>query len=186
MEIISLEDIADIYDSISLELMELDDEKDYIAVYGKRDLICELFAMMITDGYSFKYADCDFMDEILKDRVYMMFVREDCGVSIEPAISSKGVVMSHDAKTAFIFMDDIIILSINNFLSSKNIKDLIDKGYIEWNDLKSIGINEKFINYIKRNDRQKIEFGYRPLSKIEKESTEIYFWGIPSSGKSCA
>lgn len=74
----------------------------------------------------------------------------------------------------------------NNFLSSKNIKDLIDKGYIEWNDLKSIGINEKFINYIKRNDRQKIEFGYRPLSKIEKESTEIYFWGIPSSGKSCA
>ena len=106
MEIISLEDIADIYDSISLELMELEDEKDYIAVYGKRDLIRELFEMMITDGYSFRYADCDFMDDMLKDRVYMMFVREDCGVSIEPAISSKGVVMSHDAKTAFIFMDD--------------------------------------------------------------------------------
>ena len=106
MEIIGLEDITDIYGLIGAELMELEDEKDYVAVYGKRDLICELFEMMITDGYSFRYADCDFMDDMLKDRVYMMFVREDCGVSIEPAISSKGVVMSHDAKTAFIFMDD--------------------------------------------------------------------------------
>ena len=106
MEIIGLEDITDIYGLIGAELMELEDEKDYVAVYGKRDLICELFEMMITDGYSFRYADCDFMDDMLKDMVYMMFVRQDCGVSIEPAISSKGVVMSHDAKTAFIFMDD--------------------------------------------------------------------------------
>ena len=106
MEIIGLEDITDIYDSIGLSLMELGDEEDYVAVYGKRDLICELFAMMITDGYSFKYADCDFMDEILKDRVYMMFVRKDCGVSIEPAYCSKGTPTMHDAKTAFIFMDD--------------------------------------------------------------------------------
>lgn len=106
MEIISLEDIADIYDSISLELMELDDEKDYIAVYGKRDLIRELFEMMIIDGYSFRYADCDFMDEVLKDTVYMMFVHSDCGVSIEPAYGKKGTPIIHDAKTVFIFMDD--------------------------------------------------------------------------------
>ena len=106
MEIISLEDITDIYDFIGIELMELENEKDYIAVYGKRDLICELFEMMIADGYSFRYADCDFMDEMLKDRVYMMFVRQDCGVSIEPAHCSKGTPIMHDAKTAFIFMDD--------------------------------------------------------------------------------
>ena len=106
MEIIGLEDITDIYDSIGLALMELEDEKDYIVVYGKRDLICELFEMMITDGYSFRYADCDFMDEMLKDTVYMMFVRQDCGVSIEPAYGKKGVPIIHDAKTAFIFMDD--------------------------------------------------------------------------------
>ena len=106
MEIIGLEDITDIYDFIGLALMELEDEKDYIVVYGKRDLICELFEMMITDGYSFRYADCDFMDEMLKDTVYMMFVRQDCGVSIEPAYGKKGVPIIHDAKTAFIFMDD--------------------------------------------------------------------------------
>ena len=106
MEIIGIEDITDIYDSIGLALMELEDEKDYIVVYGKRDLICELFEMMITDGYSFRYADCDFMDEMLKDTVYMMFVRQDCGVSIEPAYGSKGIPTMHDAKTAFIFMDD--------------------------------------------------------------------------------
>ena len=106
MEIIGLEDITDIYDSIGLSLMELEEEKDYVAVYGKRDLICELFEMMITDGYSFRYADCDFMDEALKDRVYMMFIRQDCGVSIEPAHCSKGTPIMHDAKTSFIFMDD--------------------------------------------------------------------------------
>lgn len=106
MEIIGLEDITDIYDSIGLSLMELENEKDYIAVYGKRDLICELFEMMITDGYFFRYANCDFMDEMLKDRVYMMFVHQDCGVSIEPAHCSKGTPTMHDAKTAFIFMDD--------------------------------------------------------------------------------
>lgn len=106
MEIISLEDIIDIYDIIGSELMGLEDEKDYIAVYGKRDLICDLFEIMITDGYSFRYADCDFMDEVLKDRVYMMFIRQDCGVSIEPAHCSKGTHIMHDAKTSFIFMDD--------------------------------------------------------------------------------
>lgn len=106
MEIVALEDITDIYDSIGTELMQLENEKDYIAVYGKRDLICELFEMMIIDGYSFRYADCDFMDEMLKDRVYMMFVRQDCGVSIEPAHCSKGTPIMHDAKTTFIFMDD--------------------------------------------------------------------------------
>ena len=106
MEIVAFEGVTDIYDSIGIELMELKNEKDYIAIYGKHDLICELFEMMIADGYSFKYADCDFMDEILKDRVYMMFVRQDCGVSIEPAHCSKGTPIMHDAKTAFIFMDD--------------------------------------------------------------------------------
>lgn len=106
MDIVALKDITDIYDSIGIELMELENEKDYIAVYGKRDLICELFEMMITDGYHFRYADCDFMDEMLKDRVYMMFVRQDCGVSIEPAYGEKGNVIGHDANTAFIFMDD--------------------------------------------------------------------------------
>ncbi len=106
MEIFALEDITDIYDSIGLSLMELENEKDYIAVYGKRDLINELFEMMIADGYSFRYADCDFIDEMLKDRVYMMFVHQDCGVSIEPAHCSKGTPTMHDAKTAFIFMDD--------------------------------------------------------------------------------
>jgi hypothetical protein len=106
MEIISLEDILDVYNSIGLELFQLENEKDYIAVYGKRDLICELFEMMIADGYSFRYADCDFMDEMLKDRVYMMFVRQDCGISIEPAYGEKGKPIIHDAKTAFIFMDD--------------------------------------------------------------------------------
>ena len=108
MEIVSFEDIDDLYNSIGIELMNLDstDDHDYIVVYGKRDLMVELFEMMITDGYSFGYADFDAMDELRKDDVYMMFIRANCVISVEPAISTSGVVMGHDAKTALISMED--------------------------------------------------------------------------------
>ena len=50
MEIVSFDDIEDVYDAIGIELMHLEDEEDYIAVYGKIDLIKELFTTMISDG----------------------------------------------------------------------------------------------------------------------------------------
>lgn len=108
MEIVSFEDIDDLYNSIGIELINLEstDDHDYIAVYGKRDIIAELFEMMISDGYVFGYADFDAMDEMRKDDIYMMFIRANCVISIEPAISTNGVVMGHDAKSALIFMED--------------------------------------------------------------------------------
>lgn len=106
MEIISFDDIFDVYDTIGIELMQLEDTTDYIAVYGKVDLIKELFTTMISDGYEFGYADFDALDKMRKDMVYMMFVRGDCVVSVEPAYSTNGVVMGHDAKVALFYMDD--------------------------------------------------------------------------------
>ena len=106
MEIVSFDDIEDVYDTIGIELMQLENKEDYIAVYGKVDLIKELFTTMISDGYEFGYADFDTLDEMRKDMIYMMFIRGNCVISVEPAYSNNGVVMGHDAKVALFYMDD--------------------------------------------------------------------------------
>ena len=106
MEIVSFDDIEDVYDTIGIELMHLEDEEDYIAVYGKIDLIKELFTIMISDGYEFGYADFDTLDEMRKDMIYMMFIRGNCVISVEPAYNNNGVVIGHDAKVALFYMND--------------------------------------------------------------------------------
>ena len=106
MKIVSFDDIEDVYDTIGIELMQLEDKEDYIAVYGKVDLIKELFTTMISDGYEFGYADFDTLDEMRKDMIYMIFIRGNCVISVEPAYSNNGVVMGHDAKVALFYMDD--------------------------------------------------------------------------------
>ena len=106
MEIVSFDDISDVYDTIGIELMKLEDPTDYIAVYGKVNLIKELFTIMISDGYEFGYADFDALDEMRKDMVYMIFIRGNCVISVEPAYSNNGIVMGHDAKIALFYMDD--------------------------------------------------------------------------------
>ena len=106
MEIVSFDDIEDVYDTIGIEIMHLEDEEDYIAVYGKVDLIKELFTIMISDGYEFGYADFDTLDEMRKDMIYMMFIRGNCVISVEPAYNNNGVVIGHDAKVALFYMND--------------------------------------------------------------------------------
>lgn len=106
MEIVSFDDIEDVYETIGIELMQLENKEDYIAVYGKIDLIKELFTTMISDGYEFGYADFDTLDEMRKDMIYMMFIRGNCVISVEPAYNNNGVVIGHDAKVALFYMDD--------------------------------------------------------------------------------
>ena len=106
MEIVSFDGVEDVYDTIGIELMQLENKEDYIVVYGKVDLIKELFTTMISDGYEFGYADFDTLDEMRKDMIYMLFIRGNCVISVEPAYSNNGVVMGHDAKVALFYMDD--------------------------------------------------------------------------------
>ena len=74
----------------------------------------------------------------------------------------------------------------HNLLRASVIKDLINKGHLQYSDLRQIGIDERFIRALaKGEDRQRFSRP-RPINKINKVSTEIYFWGIPSSGKTCA
>ena len=74
----------------------------------------------------------------------------------------------------------------NNILSSWVVNSLLEKGYIDYADLTSIGIDISFITHlIEGSSRHGFDIP-KKLEKINKLSTEVYFWGIPSSGKSCA
>lgn len=73
-----------------------------------------------------------------------------------------------------------------NLLSAGVVKRLIESGDISAKDLLSIGIDTLFIqkmyNGVGLHSFPKPE----KLERIHKQSTEVYFWGITSSGKSCA
>lgn len=74
----------------------------------------------------------------------------------------------------------------NNILGSWVVNLLLKEGYIYYDDLTSIGIDRRFITHLIEGSSR---HGFRipeKLEKINKLSTEVYFWGIPSSGKSCA
>lgn len=79
-----------------------------------------------------------------------------------------------------------VIRKDNNLLRASVLKKLINEGHLEYSDFSTIGIDKKFIQHLARGESRQ-RFGLpRELQKINKVSTEIYFWGIPSSGKSCA
>ncbi len=75
----------------------------------------------------------------------------------------------------------------NNLLNAHMINVLINVNVITPGDLSDIGIDDRFIYKLTRNAApQNYDGEYRPLEKIDWSSTEVYFWGVPSSGKSCA
>lgn len=74
----------------------------------------------------------------------------------------------------------------HNLLSAGIIKRLINSGDIAVGDLLGIGINKMFIQKMFNGESAQAFSKPEPLDKIHKQSTEVYFWGIPSSGKSCA
>ena len=73
----SLCDIEDVKNIIGKNLIEARNDLYCIAVYAKRDFINELFVSMISDGYIFSYADFDNLDDMVKDRIYLMMISGD-------------------------------------------------------------------------------------------------------------
>ncbi len=74
----------------------------------------------------------------------------------------------------------------HNIVNSGVIRSLFDKNFIALDDFASIGIDKAFIEAMLKHDMPQQFQVPIPISSINRESTEIYFWGIPSSGKSCA
>lgn len=90
-------------------------------------------------------------------------------------------------KTKKIKVNDLLkaIKNDNNFISGNIAYKLWDNGII--NDFSETGIAKDFIQQMMSGVTPKQLDAASNLEKITKvPSTEIYFWGIPSSGKSCA
>lgn len=80
-----------------------------------------------------------------------------------------------------------IIAEDHNFLRATTIQQLIDSGYARYQDFVDLGIDRRFIQYLAKGVKtQSFRQPDKRLDRINKVCTEVYFWGIPSSGKSCA
>lgn len=84
-----------------------------------------------------------------------------------------------------------------NWLAASTVKVLVDKDIIGYDDLRGCGIKEEFIEALRRKEYDKertLEKASTKLENVSREDasgkkialTEVYFWGIPSSGKTCA
>lgn len=85
-------------------------------------------------------------------------------------------------------IDDLldVIEDDKNVFSAFVIKNLVTKGFLEYEDLEDISIGKNFIRKLTGEIKGK-QFNQANRSlNISRISTEVFFWGIPSSGKTCA
>lgn len=73
-----------------------------------------------------------------------------------------------------------------NLLNASVIHKLYNEGYLSHEQFFEMGIDREFIAHMLEDVKPHSFPMPDPIDKINKASTEIYFWGIPSSGKSCA
>ena len=86
-----------------------------------------------------------------------------------------------------ISVDDLLnaIREDNNFISGTVANLLYENNFI--NDFSITGIDSDFIAHMMSNIKPQSFSKPQPFDRITKvPCTEVYFWGIPSSGKSCA
>lgn len=89
--------------------------------------------------------------------------------------------------TGKISIDDLLnaIAEDNNFISGTVANLLWENGIIK--DFTKAGIDADFIAHMMSNILPQKFQAPEPITRITKTPcTEVYFWGIPSSGKSCA
>lgn len=99
---------------------------------------------------------------------------------------SKIIQVLLENKTITIGMLLELIRQDHNLLSSAACNDIISRGILNRNDLSKCGIDNGFTNKMLTNARSQNFEPARPLQTIAEPCTEVYFWGIPFSGKTCA
>lgn len=99
---------------------------------------------------------------------------------------SKIIQVLLENKTITIGMLLELIRQDHNLLSSAACNDIISRGILNRNDLSKCGIDNGFINKMLTNARSQNFEPARPLQTIAEPCTEVYFWGIPFSLKTCA
>lgn len=112
-------------------------------------------------------------------------IRTDKGI-LDPEQAIYDRIVSY-IKTDKISIDDLLaaIAEDNNFISGSVANKLWENGIIT--DFSRAGIDREFIAHMMSNIKLQ-EFPIpEPMYRITKSPcTEVYFWGIPSSGKTCA
>lgn len=73
-----------------------------------------------------------------------------------------------------------------NLLNASVIHRMYNYGFLNQQDFYNIGVDREFVQYMLEDIPPQRFAPPEPLTEISRRSTEIYFWGIPSSGKSCA
>lgn len=80
-----------------------------------------------------------------------------------------------------------LIKKDKNFLSARTIYLLIEKHrQISYRDLVDLNIDNRFVQFLAANSNRTPLPAPPSPPKIDKVSAEVYFWGIPASGKTCA
>ena len=75
----------------------------------------------------------------------------------------------------------------NNFLSARALYLLIEKHKtLGYEDLINLGIDRRFVQFLAADSSRAALPAPPSAPVIDKVSAEVYFWGIPASGKTCA
>ena len=127
-----------------------------------------------------------FDTDALIDRINT--IRTDNSVDVDEKDTVIGNEIINYLNKGKITRDDLlsIIKTDHNLLRATVLKRLINEGLLEYGDFLTIGIDSRFVKHLAKGASTASFQSPRKLEKINKMSTEVYFWGIPSSGKSCA
>lgn len=74
----------------------------------------------------------------------------------------------------------------HNLLKSTVVNKLMSENILTQEHFQKMGIGWQFMQALASGQGTQNFNVPKPLEKINRRSTEVYFWGIPSSGKSCA
>lgn len=106
----------------------------------------------------------------------------EAGGDIVPAIEK--LILDGEADVTDIYK---LIGNDHNILSAFTVSHL--DGVLNFETLKDYGINPKFIEKLEEgfsSQSSNLNTRVRKLNAIPEGFTEIYFWGVPASGKTCA
>lgn len=73
-----------------------------------------------------------------------------------------------------------------NLIDSRMVKRLLDDDILSAQDLLDIGVRPEYIRLVGIGENLQSFSANRAIDAISKKCTEVYIWGIPSSGKSTA
>lgn len=112
----------------------------------------------------------------------------DTDPSILDKPAAKVVAIKNALNRKWVATSDILnaIKANNNLLDHTTLLQLMLDGLIGIDDLVGIGIDYRFIKCLNQSENRWQSINTSTLKEIGKEGTEVYFWGIPSSGKTCA